>query len=468
MKMKSLALFLIFVVTFGSAYGQEITGQWNGVLKVQAMQLRIVFNITKSGAGYSSTMDSPDQGAKGIPVTTTTFENSRLKLEIPAARIEYAGELKGLEIVGTFKQSGMEFPLTLTRNQVEKKETFRPQNPAKPYPYLSEEVTFQNSKANIMLAGTLTLPKKEGKFPAVVLITGSGPQNRDEELMGHKPFLVLSDYLNRQGIAVLRFDDRGVGQSKGEFKNATTVDFATDVESAIAYLKKRNEILPGKIGLVGHSEGGIIAPMVAAQPGMANFIVLLAGTGIRGDQLLLLQQELVAKAAGAADAEIQKTREINLGAFEIVIKSASAEAAKSDLRNYLTAAIQKMPADGKPKGITDEEFITMQLNQVTAPWMYYFIRYDPSKALEKVKCPVLALNGEKDLQVPAKVNLPAIEKALKKGGNKQFTTKELPGLNHLFQECKTGAPTEYAGIDQTFSPVAMDLVAKWILLQAKN
>jgi hypothetical protein len=245
------------------------------------------------------------------------------------------------------------------------------------------------------------------------------------------------------------------------------VDFASDVESALAYLKTRKEIISGKIGLVGHSEGGIIAPMVAAQPGMVNFIVLLAGTGIRGDKLLLLQQELVAKAAGTADAEIQKTKEINLGAFDIVVKSASVEAAKTDLRNYLTAEIKKMPAEGKPKGISDEEFIAMQLNQVTAPWMYYFIRYDPSKALEKVNCPVLALNGEKDLQVPSKVNLPAIEKALKKGGNKQFTTKELPGLNHLFQESKTGAPTEYAGIDQTFSPVAMDLVAKWILQQTK-
>jgi len=466
--MRRLAVVFILVVMGCSAYSQEITGQWNGALKVQAMQLRIVFNVSKNGNGYSSTMDSPDQGAKGIPVTVTTFENSRLKLEIPAARIEYTGEWKGGEIIGTFKQSGMEFPLTLTRNQVEKKETSRPQNPTKPYPYISEEITFQNGKANFELAGTLTLPNKEGKFPAVVLITGSGPQNRDEELMGHKPFLVLSDYLTRQGIAVLRFDDRGVGQSKGEFKNATTVDFAADVESALAYLKSRKEILSGKIGLIGHSEGGIIAPMVASQPGRTDFIVLLAGTGIRGDQLLLLQQELVAKAAGTADAEIQKTKEISLGAFDIVVKSASAEAAKTDLRNYLTTEIKKMPAEGKPKGISDEEFIAMQLNQVTAPWMYYFIRYDPAKALEKVKCPVLALNGEKDLQVPAKVNLPAIEKALKKGGNKQVTTKELPGLNHLFQECKTGAPTEYAGIDQTFSPVAMAEVAKWILQQAKQ
>jgi len=465
--MKSLATVLVMILTVLTANSQEITGQWNGVLKVQAMQLRIVFNVARSGSGYSATMDSPDQGAKGIPVTTTTFENSKLKLEIPAARIEYSGELKEQVITGTFKQSGMEFPLTLTRNQVEKQETSRPQNPIKPYPYHAEEVTFQNSRANIVLAGTLTFPKKEVKFPAVVLITGSGGQNRDEELMGHKPFLVLSDWLTRQGIAVLRVDDRGVGQSKGDLKSATTADFATDVESAIDFLRTRKEIDGGKIGLVGHSEGGIIAPMVASKPGKVAFIVLLAGTGIRGDKLLLLQQELVAKATGTTEAEIQKTRDINIGAFDIVIKSASAEAAKSELKNYLAAEIKKMPADGKPKGITDEEFITMQLNQITSPWMYFFIKYDPAMALEKVKCPVLALNGEKDLQVPSKVNLPAIEKALKRGGNKQVTIRELPGLNHLFQECKTGSPMEYSQIEQTFSPVAMEEVAKWIKKQTE-
>jgi pimeloyl-ACP methyl ester carboxylesterase len=390
-----------------------------------------------------------------------------LKLEIPAARIEYNGELKEQVIAGTFKQSGMEFPLTLTRIPIGKQETSRAQNPVKPYSYNAEEVTFTNSKANIQLAGTFTFPKREGKFPAVILISGSGPQNRDEELMGHKPFLVLSDYLTKAGIAVLRFDDRGVGQSKGDFKSATTVDFASDVESAIDYLKTRKEILANGIGLVGHSEGGIIAPMVAVQPGKVNYIVLLAGTGIRGDKLLLLQQELVAKASGTKDAEIQQTREVNAGAFEILLKSSSAEAAKPDLKRYLSAAMKKYPDDTKPKGMTEDEFIALQLNQITAPWMYFFIRYDPSVALEKVKCPVLALNGEKDLQVPAKVNLPAIEKALKKGGNQHFTTRELPGLNHLFQECKTGAPTEYATIEQTFSPVAMGEVAKWILQQTK-
>ena len=222
--MKNIAVVLILVMSVLGLYGQEITGQWNGALNVQGMQLRIVFNITGNDKGYSSTMDSPDQGAKGIPVTVTTFADSKLKLEIPNMRIEYNGELKENTITGTFKQNGMEFPMNLSKEKIEKQIVKRSQNPVQPYPYYSEEVTFPNSKAGITLAGTLTMPSKVGKYPAVILITGSGPQNRDEELMGHKPFLVLSDYLTWQGIAVLRYDDRGVGQSKGDFKNATTVD----------------------------------------------------------------------------------------------------------------------------------------------------------------------------------------------------------------------------------------------------
>ncbi|MCK9641174.1 MAG: alpha/beta fold hydrolase [Prolixibacteraceae bacterium] len=465
--MKNIAVLLVLVISTIGLKGQEITGQWNGALKVQGMQLRIVFNITGNDKGYSSTMDSPDQGAKGIPVTMTTFTDSRLKLEIPTMRIEYNGELKENVITGTFKQNGMEFPMNLSKEKIEKQVVKRSQNPVQPYPYYSEEVTFPNAKAGITLAGTLTMPAKEGKFPAVILITGSGPQNRDEELMGHKPFLVVSDYLTRQGISVLRYDDRGVGQSKGIFKTATTVDFASDVESAIAYLKGRKEIDPKKIGLVGHSEGGIIAPMVSARNKDVSFIVLLAGTGIRGDKLLLLQQELVAKAAGVAETEIQKSREINTKAFEIVIKSVDAEPLKADLRKFLAESMKNSPDYAKPKGVTDEDFLSLQVNQITSPWMLYFIKYDPAIALEKVKCPVLAVNGDKDLQVPSKVNLPAIEKALKKGGNRQVTTIEFPGLNHLFQECKTGSPTEYAEIDQTFSPVALDAVTKWILLKTK-
>ena len=463
-----LIVFAIGILIADIVFGQDITGPWNGILKVQGMQLRIVFNISKTENGFTSTMDSPDQGAKGIPVTSTSFENSTLKLAVSNARIEYEGILGPDNIiVGNFKQNGMSFPLNLSKEIAEKEKIVRPQEPTKPYPYYEEEVTFENKTAGITLAGTLTLPTKEGVFPVVILITGSGPQNRDEELLGHKPFLVISDFLTRNGIAVLRFDDRGVGASKGDFKTATTYDFSTDVEAGVDYLLTRKEINKKKIGLIGHSEGGIIAPMVAGRSKYIAFIVLLAGTGIPGDQLLLLQQELIGKASGSSDIDLQTTKKINSGAFEIVDKSTSSEQLKIDLTNYIKQAFKDNPNAEKHEGMSEDDFVNLQVSQVVNPWMQYFIKYNPAIALEKVKCPVLALNGEKDLQVAPKQNLEAIKAALTKGGNKQVTTIELPGLNHLFQECKTGLPSEYATIEQTFSPVALAEILKWIKMQTK-
>jgi fermentation-respiration switch protein FrsA (DUF1100 family) len=467
MKIINIAFFLGVLVTT-LAFGQDITGQWNGILKVQGAQLRLVFNITKTENGFNSTMDSPDQGAKGIMVTSTSFENSALKLTVSNLMIEYQGTLgENQIIVGNFKQGGMSFPLNLSKEIAEKEKPIRPQEPKKPYSYYEEEVTFENAKAGITLAGTLTLPSKEGIFPAVILITGSGPQNRDEELMGHKPFLVLSDYLTKNGIAVLRFDDRGTAASKGDFKTATSLDLSTDVNAGLTYLLGRKEINKKKIGLIGHSEGGIIAPMVANSSKDVAFIVLLAGTGIPGDQLLLLQQGLIGKASGLSDSDLQKAKEINTGAFEIITRSTSSEQLKTDLTNYITLSLKDSPDAQKPEGMSEAVYIKKQVDQITSPWMVYFIKYNPAEALLKVKCPVLAINGEKDLQVPPKENLEAIKKALAKGGNKKVTAIELPGLNHLFQECKTGSPSEYAIIEQTFSPTALTEVLKWIKLQTK-
>jgi hypothetical protein len=343
----------------------------------------------------------------------------------------------------------------------------RPQEPVKPYPYHTEDITFQNAKTNISLAGTLTLPKKDGVFPVVVLITGSGPQNRDEELLGHKSFLVISDYLTKNGIAVLRYDDRGVGESKGNFETATSADFATDVESAVAYLKTRKEINKKKIGLMGHSEGGLIAPMVAAKSSDVNFIVLLAGTGIQGDKLLLLQQELIARASGISEAKIAETASINSKLFELVNKSTDNQKLKTDLTNLIYENAKDIKANEIPNGMSKEDYISMQVNSILSPWMEYFIKYNPAPALEKVKCAVLAVNGEKDLQVPPKENLSAIENALKKGGNTHVTIREFPNLNHLFQECKSGSPNEYAVIEQTFSPIVLDEITKWIQNQTR-
>ena len=449
-------------------YGQNITGQWNGALKIQGTQMRLVFNISQTENSLSSTMDSPDQGAKGIPTTTTSFENSILKITIANAKIEYEGTLgQDNIIVGTFKQGGQSFPMNLSKEKIDKEKLVRPQEPIKPFPYYSEDITFENKKVGINLAGTLTLPDKEGVFPVVILISGSGPQNRDEELLGHKPFLVLSDFLTKNGIAVLRYDDRGIAMSKGDFKTATSADFATDVESAIAYLKTRKEINKNKIGLIGHSEGGLIAPMVASKSKEVAFIILLAGTGIQGDSLLLLQKKLIEEASGINKEDIQKGQSSNRKVFDIVNKSTSLEQLNSDLTIYFKQILKDNPNTQKPAEMSDDDFVKLQVKQIASPWMQYFIKYNPAAALEKVKCPVLAINGEKDLQVPPKENLEAIKKALTKGGNKRVATKELPNLNHLFQECNTGSPDEYATIEQTFSPIALTEILKWLQTQTK-
>jgi pimeloyl-ACP methyl ester carboxylesterase len=465
--MKKTVLILFTGLFSLITYGQDITGQWNGILKVQAIQLRIIFNIVKTDNGYSSTMDSPDQGVKGIPVTSVVFDNSVLKLEIATAKIEYIGTLdKEYNISGNFNQGGQSIPLNLSREKIEKEVLKRPQEPLKPYPYYTENVIFENKKDNITLSGTLSLPTKEGNYPAVILITGSGPQNRDEELFGHKPFLVLADELTKNGIAVLRFDDRGIGESKGNYNTSTTLDFASDVESAVNYLQTRKEINRKKIGLIGHSEGGLIAPMVAGRSKEIRFIVLLAGPGIPGGELMLLQKELLERNAGANEADIQKGQTINKGAFDIIIKSQGTEQLKEELSSYFKKILKDSP-ESKPSGMTEEIFVNSQVNQLSNPWMQYFIRYNPAIILKDVKCPVLALNGEKDLQVPPKINLEAIKKGLVKGGNKNVTTIELAGLNHLFQECKTCLPDEYGKIEQTFSPVALQEIKKWISEKTK-
>jgi uncharacterized protein len=461
MRAAFILLFTVFASISLSA--QDITGPWYGVLKVQGIQLRLVFNITKTSNGLSATMDSPDQGVKGMPITTTSFENSILKITIANAAIDYEGTIsQDNKIIGTFKQGGQSFPLNLSKEKIEKIKLIRPQEPTKPYPYYTEDITFENKKAGISLAGTLTLPQKEGVFPMVILISGSGPQDRNEELFGHKPFLVLADYLTKNGIGVLRYDDRGIAKSKGNFAAATTADFANDVESALEYLKTRKEVDKNKIGLIGHSEGGLVAPIVASKVKEVAFIVLLAGSGIQGDQILLLQKKLIEKALGFTDEDIQKGQLANRKAFDIVNKSTSISQLKIDLKNHFEIALKDSLTIGKPAGMSNQDFVTLQVNQIANPWMQYFINYNPAPVLEKVKCPVLAINGEKDLQVPPKENLEAIKKALTKGKNKKVTFLELPNLNHLFQECKTGSPEEYASIEQTFSPVAMAEILNWL------
>lgn len=343
----------------------------------------------------------------------------------------------------------------------------RPQEPKEPYPYYSEDVYFKNQKAGIHLAGTLTLPKKEGIFPVVILITGSGPQNRNEELAGHKPFLVLSDYLTKNGIAVFRYDDRGTAFSEGNFKTATSVDLASDVESTVAYLKTRKEINQKKMGLIGHSEGGLIAPLVATQSKDIAFIVMMAGPGISGDKIIQIQQRLIAEVSGISKEEIKETEKVNKKIFDIVKKSSDMEQLKSDLKSNLKKFLRENPDFKNPDNVTPEEFIQLQIKTYATPWMQYFIKYNPVNTLQKVKIPVLALNGEKDLQITPKENLNAIKKALRKARNKNITIMELPDLNHLFQEADTGAPQEYQRIEQTYSPTALKEILHWLKIQVK-
>lgn len=461
MKKQSVLLITLLISSL-MALGQGITGQWNGMLKVQGMQLRLVFHIQETAEGLQGTMDSPDQGATGIPITSLQYQNGELEIQVAPLLLAYKGVL-GTEgvIEGELSQGGQHFPMTLSREAVDAESIVRPQDPVKPYPYYSEDVVFLNEEEGIRLAGTLTLPSREGRYPAVVLISGSGPQNRDGEIMGHRPFLVLSDYLTRQGIAVLRFDDRGTAESEGDFNAATSADFATDVGSALAYLKTREEIDHQQMGLIGHSEGGIIAPMVASQSDDVAFMVFLAGTGIRGDQLLLQQQRLIGQAYGAREDVLDHTEKLNRAVFDLVLESSDVPTLEAKLRNYFDQLLADEP-EILPENLSVAEFIAQQIQSIANPWMHFFLRHDPASVLENVRCPVLAINGSNDLQVPAKVNLEAIGQALKKGGNSDVTVLELPGLNHLMQESETGSPAEYASIEQTFSPVALQAISHWI------
>jgi len=466
-KMKNTLITLLLLLTSISSHAQDISGSWYGIIKIQGMELRLVLNIHKTADGYTTTMDSPDQGAKGIPVNTTSFKDSVLKISITNMKFEYEGKLnKDNHIIGNVTQGLQSIPIILTREKIER---LRPQEPQQPYPYYSEDLTFENKNAGIVLAGTLTLPKKEGKFPAVVLISGSGPNNRDEEILGHKPFLVISDYLTKNGIAVLRFDDRGTAKSKGNHGKATSLDFASDVESAVNYLLTREEIIKSKIGLIGHSEGGLIAPMVAVNSKDVSFIVLLAGPGIPGDQLLLLQQVLTGRAMGMSETDLQKNKKFFEGAFQLITKSIDKDTLRKELKIYAKKVAMETPTKetDRPKGMTDEQVNNMKMSTSLTPWMQYFLKHDPALVLEKVKCPVLAINGSKDLQVPPKENLKAIKNALSKGGNKQAIIQEIPNLNHLFQESKTGSISEYGSIEQTFSPSVLTLMLHWLKIQTK-
>jgi hypothetical protein len=435
-----------------------IEGYWLGTLKIGAIELRLGFEIKKKDDGtLSAALDSIDQGARNIPFETATFTDDALTLKAPKLKFTYTGKLQpdGQTIKGELDQ-GPKFPLDLKR-QDKPFELTRPQLPKKPYPYVEEDVTFPSKAAGVTLAGTFTKPRGDGPFTAAILITGSGPQDRDETLLGHRPFLVIADYLTRRGIAVLRYDDRGIAKSTGKFDTATSRDFADDTAGAVAFLRARKDV--GKIGLIGHSEGAVIAPMVAAEDPAVAFVVLLAGPGTTGEEVLIAQGQLIVKAMGGDEKALARQRQIQTKLFALAKSGADEAKLKA-----VIAEMEKDLTDAEKKEFAKVRAATeAQVSPLAGPWFKYFLAYDPRPTLQKVRCPVLALNGEKDLQVPPKENLAEIEKALKAGGNRDVTVKELPGLNHLFQTCKTGLPGEYGKIEETFAPVALDAIGEWLL-----
>lgn len=451
-----------------------LDGIWEGPLRVGGVELFLAFRVTKEKEGqWVATMSSLDQGSMEILCDTVEVDGKKITISLPKLKASYKGVLSGVgqELKGTFEQRGMKFPLELKR--VDKMSTRkRPQTPKPPFAYKMDYVEIENPEAKIKLAGTLSIPEGKGPFPAVVLVSGSGPQDRDETIFRHKPFLVLADHLTRNGIAVLRYDDRGVGKSKGDHAKATTADFATDAFAAVQFLAGNKDIDPRRIGMVGHSEGGLIAPMVAAQhPDKVAFIILLAGPGARGDLVIQKQVEAIGRAAGASPAQLQVSSKLQKHLMDLAMAQPDPVAAKKALKGTIQAFLAKLtPEERKALGEElEDKDIQNQTEEGAAvfasPWMRYFLRLDPADSLRKVKCPVLALNGSLDLQVLAEQNVPLIEKALQAGGNDKVTTKVLPGLNHLFQTAKNGSVSEYSQIEETLSPQLLDTVTDWIWKQ---
>jgi pimeloyl-ACP methyl ester carboxylesterase len=397
--------------------------------------------------------DSPAEGVTDLPVTVTT-DGDAVQIIIPAASAVFEGTADEDSLTGIWTQAGNELPLVFER-QAEPFAFARPQEPVPPYPYNATDVRFHND--DITLAGTLITPDGTGPFPTAVLISGSGGQDRDETLMGHKPFLVLADALARAGIATLRFDDRGVAESTGTPVGATTADLATDTLAAVEYLRSQPQI--GVIGLIGHSEGGLIAPMVAAESPDVSFIVLLAGPGLAGAEVLGTQTEDLLRAEGMSEDGIAWRMRWNDTIIELAASEAATPEVAEQIRTLLTEAAADAPA--LYAGQVSAELIEQMTEAFTDPWMRYFLAYDPEPALARLDVPVLAMIGTLDLQVSAAANVPALQTAL--APNPDATVRELPGLNHLFQTATTGAVSEYGLIEETMSPAVPELISGWIL-----
>lgn len=438
---------MIAVAALQAAAAPQLAGQWDGVLSVSGQSLRIVLRIDATGAAV---VDSPDQGANGIPVVGPTLEGGVVRFSVPAVGGGFDGALSGdgRTITGVLTQGGLGMPVVLTRTAETASIAVpsRPQTPVAPFPYRSEDVTFANAPAGIELAGTLTLPPGDGPFPAAILITGSGAQDRDETIFNHKPFLVWADALTRRGVAVLRYDDRGVGGSGGGTPAETTADFATDVAAALAWLRTRPEIDGRRIGLIGHSEGGVIAPLVAQNGGEPAWIVMLAGTAVPGGDILVEQQRRLAAAAGVAPAQVESISVLQRALMDAVARN------KDDPAAVEREALALLTAQGVAEAPAREA-----VRPIMSAWVRWFVAHDPAPALAAVDVPMLAIYGGKDLQVPADQNAPVLARV-----QPAAEIVILRDLNHLMQTAETGAPAEYGTIKETIAPEALTTVVDWV------
>ncbi len=447
--MKNLLSFALILNAFLS-FNQEFEGHWTGKIVVQGFPLTLDYHISKSENGFTATMDSPDQKSFGNKVKEIIVNGNEINLNFPEYKIFTKLNYKNDSLTGIYTQYGKNYPLSLSRKTGEYKGINRPQEPKAPFDYQIEEVKFKNTKDQITLAGTFTYPNGDGPFPTVILISGSGGQNRNEELFNHKPFWVIADYFAKNGIATLRYDDRGIDNSEGFFATSTSEDFAEDAKAGVDFLKIHPKVNASKLGIVGHSEGGMIAPMISASDSSIGFIILLAGPGIPIDELMTLQNIEVSKAAGLAESTIKENAALNHKCYAIIKTEKDLAKTKSKLKKLLS------------KNKMSELDIQNTINLVCSPWFRFFMKYEPKISLEKVKCPVLAINGDKDIQVTAKENLAGIEAALKKAGNQNYEVKLVENKNHLFQTTQKLGIDEYFENEETFAPDVLKMMLDWI------
>jgi pimeloyl-ACP methyl ester carboxylesterase len=457
---KTILLICVLLISItSSAWGntQDILGSWMGTLQVANQELRIAYTIEVDQDGsLSATMHSVDEVVYDIPINEIHYEDHQLTMISEAVRVTYEGRLvigrSSVHFDGQWKQDGQTLELDL-RPVEDILRPIRPQNPQPPFLYEEQEVVFENITAGIQLAGTLTIPQGTGPFPVLITISGSGPQDRNSTFFEHKPFWVIADYLAQLGMAVLRYDDRGVGGSTNSETEATTADLAGDVIAAVSFLQNHPDIDPNRIGLIGHSEGGIIAPMVATEIENIALIVLLAGPGVPGSKILLDQNEDIFRANGAPESVIENRLIYLSHVFEILQDNPDDEIAKEKIKEAYTQIYGS--------GLSQEE-LESEAEAWTSPWLRFFLLYDPGPTLTQVTCPILALFCERDIQVDVNENLPVMESILAEAGHTDYLVHELPELNHLFQTAQTGVIEEYAQIEETFSPVALDLIGAWI------